>query len=279
MIYLTNYKYKTFIESLDVNIPFEYKKEFFNKYKLKNLNVDLSFFSMNEKKRMVISDMLFQDIANLNRLYFIRKNEKDNKELVFANSIFPAYHSDKDCSAMLNDYVNAKFPKSLKADRKEEYRQFIKDNQDRYKCDTAAYVVWEFCKEVKAKFHLTESEQEISSLFVRKNNSGYMAFCLELNLEQKIEEINSLWEVFVKNTKDKNEIDLAKLSFSVRKGEVMEHFENMEEMKKLYEQKLGIINRILAMHFYHAHKQGLELSEKILQLAGFVPCQAPCCKK
>lgn len=104
MFYITKYNYyKNIICKLDIDIPAIEKTGFFNNYKLDLFDLDLSYFTKNEREALVISDILYRDISNINRSIVFRNIKLNQNKWVYKLSM-PAYHTVCHCPNLVKEF-------------------------------------------------------------------------------------------------------------------------------------------------------------------------------
>ncbi len=276
MFYITLSNYFKLINCLDLRFKEGIASQFYKSCKLKDFDLDLGFFSANEARKVVISERLYHDISSLMReMCFIPF--KNNKDWVIKVAK-PAYHTKLGCTAMRNDFFNVEFPTSLVSSCREEYRDFLMANwETRYKRGTPAPIVSAFCAELKTMFNLDESIQDLASLPVKYDNSGFREFCELLDKEEKIAEIKQIIGVFNAKANTFSKAEVARAVALLKDHQFTENLSEEKQiaLEQLVEYKRQITSRILAFHFYHCFEQGLDLSKELLELAGMRICQ--CC--
>ena len=75
MFYITKANYHTLLNSLELNIPFSRneEKEYFWGSKMTSFDLDLSYFTFEEAKALLISDLLFHDTKSALNSMLIKK--------------------------------------------------------------------------------------------------------------------------------------------------------------------------------------------------------------
>lgn len=279
MFYITKYNYyKNIIFKLDIDIPAIEKTGFFNNYKLDLFDLDLSYFTKNEREALIISDHLFRNISNINKNMIFKQIKREESHWVYKLSM-PAYHADRHCPNLAKEFNNIRIPSSLNPTQAKEYRQFFIDNKDRYG-NTADFIEPRvFARKLKEKFNLNEDLDELLENHILpeiRENSGVE--CINITLEQFIDEINELINIFKNFIREEQvSASFSRRSWLSTKEDSELSKEERESMQKVYEQKRRICARILAFHFQHFEKEGFNISENLLEMLGFQACPN-CCK-
>ena len=279
MFYITKYNYyKNIIFKLDIDIPAIEKTGFFNNYKLDLFDLDLSYFTKNEREMLIISDHLFRNISNINKNMIFKQIKRAESQWVYKLSV-PAYHADRYCPNLEKEFNNIRIPSSLNPTQAKEYRQFFIDNKDRYGNKAGLIEPRVFARKLKEKFNLSEDLDELLENHILpeiRENSGVE--CVKITVEQFIGEINELIDIF-KNFISEEQVSasFSRRSWLSTKADSELSKEERESMQKVYEQKRRICARILAFHFQHFEKEGFNISENLLEMLGFQACPN-CCK-
>ena len=279
MFYITKYNYyKNIIFKLDIDIPAIEKTGFFNNYKLDLFDLDLSYFTKNEREALIISDHLFRNISNINKNMIFKQIKRAESQWVYKLSV-PAYHADRYCPNLEKEFNNIRIPSSLNPTQAKEYRQFFIDNKDRYGNKAGLIEPRVFARKLKEKFNLSEDLDELLENHILpeiRENSGVE--CVNITVEQFIGEINELIDIF-KNFISEEQVSasFSRRSWLSTKADSELSKEERESMQKVYEQKRRICARILAFHFQHFEKEGFNISENLLEMLGFQACPN-CCK-
>ena len=279
MFYITKYNYyKNIIFKLDIDIPAIEKTGFFNNYKLDLFDLDLSYFTKNEREALIISDHLFRNISNINKNMIFKQIKREESHWVYKLSM-PAYHADRDCPNLAKEFNNIRIPSSLNPTQAKEYRQFFIDNKDRYGNKAGLIEPRVFARKLKEKFNLNEDLDELLENHILpeiRENSGVE--CINITLEQFIDEINELINIFKNFIREEQvSASFSRRSWLSTKEDSELSKEERESMQKVYEQKRIICARILAFHFQHFEKEGFNISENLLEMLGFQACPN-CCK-
>ena len=279
MFYITKYNYyKNIIFKLDIDIPAIEKTGFLNNYKLDLFDLDLSYFTKNEREALIISDHLFRNISNINKNMIFKQIKREESHWVYKLSM-PAYHADRHCPNLAKEFNNIRIPSSLNPTQAKEYRQFFIDNKDRYG-NTADFIEPRvFARKLKEKFNLNEDLDELLENHILpeiRENSGVE--CINITLEQFIDGINELINIFKNFIREEQVLaSFSRRSWLSTKEDSELSKEERESMQKVYEQKRRICARILAFHFQHFEKEGFNISENLLEMLGFQACPN-CCK-
>lgn len=279
MFYITKYNYyKNIIFKLDIDIPAIEKTGFFNNYKLDLFDLDLSYFTKNEREALIISDHLFRNISNINKNMIFKQIKREESHWVYKLSM-PAYHADCHCPNLEKEFNNIRIPSSLNPTQTKEYRQFFIDSKDRYGNEAGLIEPRVFARKLKEKFNLNEDLDELLENHILpeiRENSGVE--CINITVEQFIGEINELINIF-KNFISEEQVSasFSRSSWLSTKADSELSKEERESMQKVYEQKRIICARILAFHFQHFEKEGFNISENLLEMLGFQACPN-CCK-
>ena len=279
MFYITKYNYyKNIIFKLDIDIPAIEKTGFFNNYKLDLFDLDLSYFTKNEREALIISDHLFRNISNINKNMIFKQIKREESHWVYKLSM-PAYHADRDCPNLAKEFNNIRIPSSLNPTQAKEYRQFFIDNKGRYGNKAGLIEPRVFARKLKEKFNLNENLDELLENHILpeiRENSGVE--CINITLEQFIGEINELINIFKNFIREEQvSASFSRRSWLSTKADSELSKEERESMQKVYEQKRIICARILAFHFQHFEKEGFNISENLLEMLGFQACPN-CCK-
>lgn len=279
MFYITKYNYyKNIIFKLDIDIPAIEKTGFFNNYKLDLFDLDLSYFTKNEREALIISDHLFRNISNINKNMIFKQIKREESHWVYKLSM-PAYHADRHCPNLAKEFNNIRIPSSLNSTQAKEYRQFFIDNKDRYGNTAGLIEPRVFARKLKEKFNLNENLDELLENHILpeiRENSGVE--CINITLEQFIDEINELINIFKNFIREEQvSASFSRRSWLSTKEDSELSKEERESMQKVYEQKRIICARILAFHFQHFEKEGFNISENLLEMLGFQACPN-CCK-
>ena len=279
MFYITKYNYyKNIIFKLDIDIPAIEKTGFFNNYKLDLFDLDLSYFTKNEREALIISDHLFRNISNINKNMIFKQIKREESHWVYKLSM-PAYHADRHCPNLAKEFNNIRIPSSLNSTQAKEYRQFFIDNKDRYGNTAGLIEPRVFARKLKEKFNLNEDLDELLENHILpeiRENSGVE--CINITLEQFIDEINELINIFKNFIREEQvSASFSRRSWLSTKEDSELSKEERESMQKVYEQKRIICARILAFHFQHFEKEGFNISENLLEMLGFQACPN-CCK-
>nr|WP_314401814.1 hypothetical protein [uncultured Aggregatibacter sp.] len=279
MFYITKYNYyKNIIFKLDIDIPAIEKTGFFNNYKLDLFDLDLRYFTKNEREALIISDHLFRNISNINKNMIFKQIKREESHWVYKLSM-PAYHADRDCPNLAKEFNNIRIPSSLNPTQAKEYRQFFIDNKDRYGNKAGLIEPRVFARKLKEKFNLNENLDELLENHILpeiRENSGVE--CINITLEQFIDEINELINIFKNFIREEQvSASFSRRSWLSTKEDSELSKEERESMQKVYEQKRRICARILAFHFQHFEKEGFNISENLLEMLGFQACPN-CCK-
>ena len=279
MFYITKYNYyKNIIFKLDIDIPAIEKTGFFNNYKLDLFDLDLRYFTKNEREALIISDHLFRNISNINKNMIFKQIKREESHWVYKLSM-PAYHADRDCPNLAKEFNNIRIPSSLNPTQAKEYRQFFIDNKDRYGNKAGLIEPRVFARKLKEKFNLNENLDELLENHILpeiRENSGVE--CINITLEQFIGEINELINIFKNFIREEQvSASFSRRSWLSTKEDSELSKEERESMQKVYEQKRRICARILAFHFQHFEKEGFNISENLLEMLGFQACPN-CCK-
>lgn len=280
MFYITKANYHTLLNSLELNIPFNRneEKEYFWGSKMTSFDLDLSYFTFEEAKALLISDLLFHDTKSALNSMLIKKINKDQRKWVFQLGK-PSYHIFGDCERLQSDFTNIRIPESIqsKVDKEiEQYRAYFIDNFKKYGYSENKIAPIVFCRKLIELFKLTESVDEMEQFYFRYehvSNSGVEEFNLTLNFEKEANEINSLIEAFNELVKDV-EPQIARSAYSYTKKDV--DSEEYTQLKTIFEKRKALWARILNFHFRKLAKEGFDLSEKIFELVGFQPCKHCC---
>ena len=279
MFYITKYNYyKNIIFKLDIDLPAIEKTGFFNNYKLDLFDLDLSYFTKNEREALIISDHLFRNISNINKNMIFKQIKREESHWVYKLSM-PAYHADRHCPNLEKEFNNIRIPSSLNSTQAKEYRQFFIDNKDRYGNTAGLIEPRVFARKLKEKFNLNEDLDELLENHILpkiRENSGVE--CINITLEQFIDEINELINIFKNFIREEQvSASFSRRSWLSTKEDSELSKEERESMQKVYEQKRIICARILAFHFQHFEKEGFNISENLLEMLGFQACPN-CCK-
>ena len=279
MFYITKHNYyKNIICKLDIDVPAIEKTGFFNNYKLDLFDLDLSYFTKNEREALIISDHLFRNISNINKNMIFKQIKREESHWVYKLSM-PAYHADRDCPNLAKEFNNIRIPSSLNPTQAKEYRQFFIDNKDRYGNTAGLIEPRVFARKLKEKFNLNEDLDELLENHILpeiRENSGVE--CINITLEQFIDEINELINIFKNFIREEQvSASFSRRSWLSTKEDSELSKEERESMQKVYEQKRIICARILAFHFQHFEKEGFNISENLLEMLGFQACPN-CCK-
>ena len=279
MFYITKYNYyKNIIFKLDIDIPAIEKTGFFNNYKLDLFDLDLSYFTKNEREALIINDHLFRNISNINKNMIFKQIKREESHWVYKLSM-PAYHADRHCPNLAKEFNNIRIPSSLNPTQAKEYRQFFIDNKDRYGNTAGLIEPRVFARKLKEKFNLNEELDELLENHILpeiRENSGVE--CINITLEQFIDEINELINIFKNFIREEQvSASFSRRSWLSTKEDSELSKEERESMQKVYEQKRIICARILAFHFQHFEKEGFNISENLLEMLGFQACPN-CCK-
>ena len=279
MFYITKYNYyKNIIFKLDIDILAIEKTGFFNNYKLDLFDLDLSYFTKNEREALIISDHLFRNISNINKNMIFKQIKREESHWVYKLSM-PAYHADRHCPNLEKEFNNIRIPSSLNPTQAKEYRQFFIDNKDRYGNKAGLIEPRVFARKLKEKFNLNENLDELLENHILpeiRENSGVE--CINITLEQFIDEINELINIFKNFIREEQvSASFSRRSWLSTKEDSELSKEERESMQKVYEQKRIICARILAFHFQHFEKEGFNISENLLEMLGFQAC-SNCCK-
>ena len=279
MFYITKYNYyNNIIFKLDIDIPAIEKTGFFNNYKLDLFDLDLSYFTKNEREALIISDHLFRNISNINKNMIFKQIKREESHWVYKLSM-PAYHVDRHCPNLAKEFNNIRIPSSLNPTQAKEYRQFFIDNKDRYGNKAGLIEPRVFARKLKEKFNLNENLDELLENHILpeiRENSGVE--CINITLEQFIGEINELINIFKNFIREEQvSASFSRRSWLSTKEDSELSKEERESMQKVYEQKRIICARILAFHFQHFEKEGFNISENLLEMLGFQAC-SNCCK-
>ena len=279
MFYITKYNYyNNIIFKLDIDIPAIEKTGFFNNYKLDLFDLDLSYFTKNEREALIISDHLFRNISNINKNMIFKQIKREESHWVYKLSM-PAYHADRHCPNLAKEFNNIRIPSSLNPTQAKEYRQFFIDNKDRYGNKAGLIEPRVFARKLKEKFNLNENLDELLENHILpeiRENSGVE--CINITLEQFIGEINELINIFKNFIREEQvSASFSRRSWLSTKEDSELSKEERESMQKVYEQKRIICARILAFHFQHFEKEGFNISENLLEMLGFQACPN-CCK-
>lgn len=279
MFYITKYNYyKNIIFKLDIDIPAIEKTGFFNNYKLDLFDLDLSYFTKNEREALIISDHLFRNISNINKNMIFKQIKREESHWVYKLSM-PAYHADRHCPNLAKEFNNIRIPSSLNPTQAKEYRQFFIDNKDRYGNTAGLIEPRVFARKLKEKFNLNEDLDELLENHILpeiRENSGVE--CINITLEQFIDGINELINIFKNFIREEQvSASFSRRSWLSTKEDSELSKEERESMQKVYEQKRIICARILAFHFQHFEKEGFNISENLLEMLGFQACPN-CCK-
>ena len=279
MFYITKYNYyKNIIFKLDIDIPAIEKTGFFNNYKLDLFDLDLSYFTKNEREALIINDHLFRNISNINKNMIFKQIKREESHWVYKLSM-PAYHADRHCPNLEKEFNNIRIPSCLNSTQAKEYRQFFIDNKDRYGNTAGLIEPRVFARKLKEKFNLNEDLDELLENHILpkiRENSGVE--CINITLEQFIDEINELINIFKNFIREEQvSASFSRRSWLSTKEDSELSKEERESMQKVYEQKRRICARILAFHFQHFEKEGFNISENLLEMLGFQACPN-CCK-
>lgn len=279
MFYITKYNYyKNIIFKLDIDIPAIEKTGFFNNYKLDLFDLDLSYFTKNEREALIISDHLFHNISNINKNMIFKQIKREESHWVYKLSM-PAYHADRDCPNLAKEFNNIRIPSSLNQTQAKEYRQFFIDNKGHYGNKAGLIEPRVFARKLKEKFNLNEDLDELLENHILpeiRENSGVE--CINITVEQFIGEINELINIFKNFIREEQvSASFSRRSWLSTKEDSELSKEERESMQKVYEQKRIICARILAFHFQHFEKEGFNISENLLEMLGFQACPN-CCK-
>lgn len=279
MFYITKYNYyKNIIFKLDIDIPAIEKTGFFNNYKLDLFDLDLSYFTKNEREALIINDHLFRNISNINKNMIFKQIKREESHWVYKLSM-SAYHADRHCPNLEKEFNNIRIPSSLNSTQAKEYRQFFIDNKDRYGNTAGLIEPRVFARKLKEKFNLNEDLDELLENHILpkiRENSGVE--CINITLEQFIDEINELINIFKNFIREEQvSASFSRRSWLSTKEDSELSKEERESMQKVYEQKRRICARILAFHFQHFEKEGFNISENLLEMLGFQACPN-CCK-
>ncbi|MCI7718419.1 hypothetical protein ACLSYY_04125 [[Pasteurella] aerogenes] len=280
MFYITKANYHTLLNSLELNIPFNRneEKEYFWGSKMTSFDLDLSYFTFEEAKALLISDLLFSDTKSALNSMLIKKVYKDQRKWVFQLGT-PSYHISGDCERLQSDFINVRVPKSMQLRGNheiEQYRAYFIDNFAKYGRSENKIDPIVFCRKLIELFKLTESAKEMEQFYLRReyySNSGVEEFNLTLNFEKEANEINSLIEVFNELVKDV-EPSISRFAYSYTKKDV--DSEEYAQLKTIFEQRKALWARILNFHFRKLAKEGFDLNEKIFELVGFQTCKKCC---
>lgn len=279
MFYITKYNYyKNIIFKLDIDIPAIEKTGFFNNYKLDLFDLDLSYFTKNEREALIISDHLFRNISNINKNMIFKQIKREESHWVYKLSM-PAYHADRHCPNLEKEFNNIRIPSSLNPTQAKEYRQFFIDNKGRYGNKAGLIEPRVFARKLKENFNLNEDLDELLENHILpeiRENSGVE--CINITVEQFIGEINELINIFKNFIREEQvSASFSRRSWLSTKADSELSKEERESMQKVYEQKRRICARILAFHFQHFEKEGFNISENLLEMLGFQACPN-CCK-
>ena len=279
MFYITKYNYyKNIIFKLDIDIPAIEKTGFFNNYKLDLFDLDLSYFTKNEREALIISDHLFRNISNINKNMIFKQIKREENHWVYKLSM-PAYHADRHCPNLEKEFNNIRIPSYLNPTQAKEYRQFFIDNKGRYGNKAGLIEPRVFARKLKENFNLNEDLDELLENHILpeiRENSGVE--CINITVEQFIGEINELINIFKNFIREEQvSASFSRRSWLSTKADSELSKEERESMQKVYEQKRRICARILAFHFQHFEKEGFNISENLLEMLGFQACPN-CCK-
>lgn len=125
MFYITKYNYyNNIIFKLDIDIPAIEKTGFFNNYKLDLFDLDLSYFTKNEREALIISDHLFRNISNINKNMIFKQIKREESHWVYKLSM-PAYHADRHCPNLAKEFNNIRIPSSLNPHKPKNIVNFL----------------------------------------------------------------------------------------------------------------------------------------------------------
>lgn len=280
MYYLTKANYNRLLNALNVDIPYQFEKSYYQQYKLLGFELDLDFFTLPEAKKLVISDIIFQGLSNYANGVIIKKVEQQQQNWVYKLG-YPAFHLNEDCEILHRDFENVRIPPSLLKDRVEEYRTYFIDNNKKYGYFEHKIEPTVFCRKLKDVFNLEEEVKDLEKLYFNKTryqNSEVVEFNATLNFELEASRINTLMDNFKLYVKE----NAISASFSrqaflhktpeKRRNKVFSARE-IELMKEIDKHKSAILARILNYHFQYLAKEGINISNNLFKLVGFKCCE------
>lgn len=283
MFYITNARYSTFVNSLDLNLPFQNpqdKNNFYHGYKLKSFDLDLRFFTQDEAHALVLSDMLFQDMAGTLNNILIEKIEQDQKKWVFEIGM-PCYHTNAHCEYLNSDFTNVRIPASVRETRKDEYRAYFIANHKKYGGRADQIEPSVFARKLIALFNLEESVEDMLQFYIRYEryeNSEVAEFNAILDFEKEANTIHSLIDCFTQLIND-NEISPENSRRAYFLGQSKSKDPSISEalqklMKQVFNERKALVARILNYHFRKFARDGFDVNEKLFHLVGFRPCKS-----
>lgn len=286
MLYITNAKYRDFISSVDLDLPFYFNEEktYYWGCKLNSFDINLNYFTQEEAKLLVISDRLFCDVKQtLNTILFKRLDEQRGNWVYELKA--PCYHENKDCDWLHSDFENVRIPRSLDKSLLNEYRRFFIDNKEDYGYQEGKKDPRIFCRLLIDKFNLNEKDnldQAISlDQFVeyyfnteRYDNSDVSDFNFTLDFNKEYADIKDLINQFKSVTKDISVSDSRSVYFKAKDKEKTKEerikFDNIFNMRK------RLVARILNFHFQKLAQSGFDISKTIFEMIGFRACRSCC---
>lgn len=278
MFYVTKVKYVSLLNALSLNIPFRLGEErsYYQYSKLTSFDLDLSYFTQSEAKALLISDLLFKDTEELFTKVLIEKIQQEQENWVFDISL-PRFHINKGCKYLNSDFSNVRIPKSLDANRKDEYREYFIAHYKNYGFSEGARDPRIFMRELIERFNLNEtitSKNVTIPLTIDQMVEFY--FKKEYYPNSEVEEFNATLDFDKEASRIKNLIDCFKdlvRGYSPQECRSAYFKKNDGVFNKIYEQRKALLARILNFHFQKLSSEGFNLSQKVFKLIGFEPCR------
>lgn len=279
MYYLTNYKFTELLNTLYLDLPLSYAEAYmfyYSKYRLASFDLDLSFFTADEARALTIADKLVKDIHIISKEVQIKKHEYNQKQWINSISL-PAFHTNNECASLTHKFENVRIPESCEDSRRDEYREFFLESRHRYGYSENKADPTVFCRLLKARFNLSESIEELERDYfdeVNFDNSGVMAFNETLDFEKEMKDIQAKIDEFCKQKKGLTEKAVRSAYYRQKDKNLTQ--EEREMMRSVYQQRKEIYFRIINFYFKKLFKEGADIPEHILMLAGFQPCKGCC---
>lgn len=279
MYYLTNHKFTELLNTLYLDLPLSYAEAYmlyYSKYRLASFELDLSFFTADEARALTIADKLVKDIHIISKEVQIKKHEYNQKQWINSISL-PAFHTNNECASLTHTFENVRIPESCEDSRRDEYRKFFLESRHHYGYSENKADPKVFCRLLKARFNLSESIEELERDYfdeVNFDNSGVMAFNETLDFEKEMKDIQAKIDAFYEQKKGLTEKDVRSAFYRQKDKNLTQ--EEREIMNSIYKERKEIYLRIINFYFKKLFKEGADIPEHILMLAGFQPCKACC---
>lgn len=266
-VYLTNSNFKALLNSFKISgVEYEFIiKEIGEGFDEGEL---FSPFEKNKillKKNMILN---YKDFYEKNKEILDSDRSKISKRDSYKlyNSS-PAYHKDIECEYLKKDYENFTIDENLPINQLEEYKKWLKENENMYHENFSTFNL----------IHVKKWGENVNiAQYEHKNNSGTKELELD-GIDELKQKINKLYR---NEIEDKDKIEFKKIikwsylsneeDFKIKKNMIIKY---KPVLKEIHDLKMKIIDYLLNKYMNETTMKDREIyNVSILKRVGFKPC-------